>query len=52
MDKNPTRRRMTENIEETTYEEKAKFAMLIMSGTFMFSRFTPFSRAPQKFCSW
>ena len=24
---------MTENIEETTYEEKAKFAMLIMGGT-------------------
>ena len=24
---------MTENIEETTYEEMAKFAMLIMDGT-------------------
>jgi hypothetical protein len=24
---------MTENIEETSYEEKAKFAMLIMGGT-------------------
>jgi hypothetical protein len=24
---------MTENIEEATYEEKAKFAMLIMGGT-------------------